>query len=54
METGGGLLVGEDDTGDVGEEEEEVTETGASREASGNRKDKETEGEEETMEEGEA
>ena len=57
---GGGELEGEDDTGGGegdpvdAEEGEVVTETGSSGEAAGNRKDKETDGEGDTVEAGEA
>ena len=59
-EAGGGELEGEDDTGSGEgdpvdtEEGEVVTETGSSGEAAGNRKDKETDGERDTVEAGEA
>ena len=55
----GGTGGSDQDAGDAGEKEwaegrEEDTETGSSEGVGGNRKDRDTEGEEDTVEEGEA
>ena len=52
-ETGEEMVEGKEDSGDAGKRKED-TETGSSGEASGNRKDRETEREEDIVEEGEA